>query len=121
MVYQVMADGVVVLHLAFIVFVLLGGLLVLRWRWWVWVHLPAVGWAVMIELAGWICPLTPLENWLLERGNQVTYHSGFIEQYILPLVYPALLTRQLQIVLALGLVGINLLIYGWVIYRSVKK
>jgi len=120
MFYQVMAGVVVLVHLAFILFAVLGGLLVLRWRWWMWVHLPAVGWAIMIEFAGWICPLTPLENWLRERGDELIYHAGFIEQYILPLVYPALLTRRLQIVLALVVLGINLMIYGWVIYRSVK-
>ena len=120
MLYCVFADLVVVVHLAFVLFAVLGGLLVLKWKRCAWLHVPAVLWAALIEFAGWVCPLTPLEIWLRERGGAIAYRSGFVEHYILPLLYPAVLTRRLQIVLGLFVLGINLGIYGWVLYRIVK-
>jgi hypothetical protein len=120
MLYRVLADLVIMVHLAFVLFAVLGGLLVLRWKRCAWLHVPAVLWAALIEFAGWICPLTPLENWLRVRGGAIAYRSGFVEHYILPLLYPAVLTRQLQIVLGLFVLGINLGIYGWVLYRVLK-
>lgn len=118
--YRVFADLIVVIHLAFVLFAVLGGLLVLRWKRFACLHVPAVLWAALIEFAGWICPLTPLENWLRERGGAIAYRSGFVEHYILPLLYPAALTRRLQIILGLFVLGINLGIYGWVVYRVLK-
>ena len=120
MLYRVFADLVIVVHLAFVLFAVLGGLLVLRWRRCAWVHVPCVVWAALIEFAGWVCPLTPLENWLRERGGAIAYRSGFVEHYILPILYPAVLTRRMQIVLGLLVLGINLGIYGWVLYRVIK-
>ena len=120
MFYRLSADLVVVVHFGFILFAVFGGLLVLRWRRWVWVHVPAALWAILIAWAGWICPLTPLENWFRERGSALPYHSSFVEQYLLPLVYPTLLTRRVQIVLALSLLGINLGIYVCVLCRRAK-
>ena len=120
MVYRVFADLIVLVHLAFVLFAVLGGLLVLRWKRCACLHVPAVLWAALIEFAGWMCPLTPLENWLRERGGAIAYRSGFVEHYILPLLYPAVLTRRLQIVLGLFVLGINLGIYGWVLYRVLK-
>jgi len=120
MFYRVFADLVVVAHLAFVLFAVLGGFLVFRWKRCAWIHVPAVVWAALIEFAGWVCPLTPLENWLRERGGAIAYRSGFIEHYILPLLYPAMLTRSLQITLGLLVLGINLGIYGWVAYRIAK-
>jgi len=118
--YRIFADIVIVIHLAFVLFAVFGGLLVLRWKRWAFLHVPAVLWAALIEFAGWVCPLTPLENWLRERGGAIAYRSGFVEHYILPLLYPAVLTRRLQIVLGLFVLGINLGIYGWVLYRVLK-
>jgi hypothetical protein len=118
--YRVFAELIVLVHLAFVFFAVLGGLLVLRWKRCAWLHVPAVLWAALIEFAGWVCPLTPLENWLRERGGVIAYRSGFVEHYILPLLYPAVLTRRLQIVLGLFVLGINLGIYGWVVYRILK-
>jgi hypothetical protein len=120
MLYRVFADLVVVVHLAFVLFAVLGGLLVLRWKRCAWLHVPAVVWAALIEFAGWVCPLTPLEIWLREKGGAIAYRSGFVEHYILPLLYPAVLTRRLQIVLGLFVLGVNLGIYGWVLYRTYK-
>src|SRR5580698_966578 len=88
MLYRVLADAVVLLHFAFVAFVVLGGLLVLRWPWTAWVHLPAAAWGAFVELYLHYCPLTPLENWLRERGGLVTYDTGFIAHYIMPVIYP---------------------------------
>jgi len=122
MLYRVLADIVVMTHLAFILFAVLGGFLVLKWKRWAWLHVPAVVWAALISFAGWICPLTPLEIWLRERGGAIAYRSGFIEHYILPIVYPPtdVLTRPVQIVLGVLVLGINLGIYGVVLRRIVK-
>ena len=113
MLYGVLADLVVILHLAFVVFVLVGGLLVLRWRRLAWLHLPAAVWGAAVEFGGWICPLTPLEIWLRMQGGESGYSSDFIEHYILPLLYPADLTREIQIVLGTVVLVVNVAIYGW--------
>ena len=86
--YQLLADLIVLLHVAFVVFVVLGGLLALRWHSFVWIHLPAVTWAAAVEFFGWVCPLTPAENWLRVKAGQTGYPSDFIAHYILPLLYP---------------------------------
>lgn len=93
-----------------------GGLLVLRWRWVMWLHLPAAIWGALIEFFGWICPLTPLEKWLRSQGGLGGYEGGFIEHYILPVLYPSGLTRTVQLVLGVVVVGVNLIIY-WQVYR----
>lgn len=118
MFYRILADLVVLIHVVFILFAVLGGILVLRRRFWAWVHIPAVFWAAGIAVAGGICPLTPLENWLRERGGTTGYSVGFIEYYFLPILYPAILTRQLQIGLGLLVLGINIGIYTWVMRRT---
>ncbi|MCO6413054.1 MAG: DUF2784 domain-containing protein [Thiogranum sp.] len=117
MLYRVTADLVLVLHLLFILFAVLGGLLVLKWRWVAWLHFPAALWAAMIEFAGWYCPLTPLENSLRAAGGQQGYSGGFIEHYLVPLIYPAGLTRELQIGLGMAVVLINLAVYGILLRR----
>src|SRR5262245_39723692 len=94
--FRFLADATVVLHLSFILFVVLGGLIATRWRWVAWMHLPAAAWAAWIEFAGWICPLTPLENWLREQGGGTAYTSSFIERYLLPTLYPESLSHELQ-------------------------
>lgn len=117
MIYALLADVVVVLHLAFVIFVVLGGVLVLRWKRIAWVHLPAAVWGALIEFGGWICPLTPLENWLRVRGGGTAYTSGFVERYILPVLYPAALTRELQLVLGGLVIAINVTVYAIVLRR----
>ena len=106
-----LADLVVAAHLAFIVYAVAGGLLALRWPRSVWLHLPAVAWAAAVELAGWICPLTPLEKWLREAGGEPAYSGGFIAHYLLPLIYPAGLTRGAQLVLGAFVIAVNLAAY----------
>jgi Protein of Unknown function (DUF2784) len=119
-IYPIFADLVVWIHLAFVVFVVLGGVLVMRWPRLIRVHLPAVMWGVIIELCGWICPLTPLENWLRRKGGVENYHSDFVAHYLLPMLYPQGLTRKSQITLGALVVIVNVAIYGW-IFRSKKS
>lgn len=115
--YGALADLVIILHLLFILFALLGGLLALWHRWVLAIHLPAAIWACAIEFVGWICPLTPLENWLREASGSGGYRDGFIEHYLIPLIYPVTLTPQLQILLGVVVIVTNLMVYSWVIYR----
>lgn len=110
--YRVLADGVLLLHLLFILFVIGGGLLVLRRPSLAWVHLPVALWGALIEFAGWICPLTPLENTLRRMAGDAGYGGGFIEHYLLPIVYPGALTREIQIGLGLAVVAINVIVYA---------
>jgi hypothetical protein len=108
---RLLADAVLVLHLAFVAFAVAGGLLAWRWRWMPWLHLPALAWAATVEFTGWICPLTPLENALRAAGGQAGYRGGFIEHYLLPLLYPAALTPGLQVLLGAGLLAFNAAAY----------
>ena len=116
--YLILADLIVVLHFFFVLFVVLGGLLVLRWRRAIWFHIPAAIWGVLIEFAGWICPLTYLENRLRALSGTSGYSADFIEHYIMPVLYPANLTRAMQIVLGLSALLINLVIYSVVFIRK---
>jgi hypothetical protein len=115
--FQVLADLVVGVHVLFVVFVVIGGLLVLRWPRVAYLHIPAAVWGAAIEFAGWICPLTPLENWLRRQGGATGYSAGFIEHYLLPLLYPSALTRNTQLLLGVFVVSLNLAIYGYVLSR----
>ena len=114
--YHLLADVVVVIHLAFVLFALLGALLVIRWRKIIYVHLPAAVWAIWIEISGRICPLTPLENWMRLKGGETGYSGDFVGHYLLPLLYPAGLTREVQFVLGGVVVGLNMIIYGYILF-----
>jgi hypothetical protein len=120
-IYGNLATLVVLAHFAFILFVMFGGLLALRWRWVPWAHIPCFLWGAGIEVVGGICPLTPLENRLREAAGDSRYAGTFIEHYIMPVMYPAGLTRTVQLVLAVGLVALNVAIYVWVIRRRRRK
>jgi hypothetical protein len=110
---RVLADAVVVFHLAFIAFVLAGGVLVITWRPRVaWLHLPAVAWAAYAEFTSTICPLTPLENVLRVRAGQAGYEGGFVDHYLIPLIYPASLTPSVQGVLGAVVIAVNLIFYA---------
>ena len=113
----VAADAVVVFHLLFILFALLGGLLVWRWRSLVWLHVPAAMWGVLVELMHWPCPLTPLEQSLRQAAGQAGYSGGFVEHYLLPIIYPNGLTPQIQIGLGVFVLLLNVLIYGALLWR----
>lgn len=117
MIYRILADLVVVLHAFFVLFVVLGGLLVLRRPRWAFVHVPAALWGAAIEFAGWICPLTPLENHLRGLGGQSPYEGGFVARYLLPVVYPGALTREIQITLGVAVLLVNAAIYARVLTR----
>ena len=116
--YRLAADAVVLLHVAFIAFVVLGGLLALRHRWVAALHVPAAVWAILIESFGWICPLTPVEVQLRIAGGEAGYHGGFVDNYIVPLVYPATLTQPVQWALATFVFLVNVTIYGVVLSRT---
>ena len=113
--FALLADVTVLFHLAFVLFVVCGGLLVL-WRPWVaWIHVPAAVWGAWIEFAGWICPLTPLENWLRTRAGRTTYDSGFVDYYVVPTLYPASLTRDTQLVFGGLVLVVNAIAYAIVV------
>ena len=111
------ADLIVLLHFLFILFVVLGGVLVLKRRWIAWLHIPCAIWGVLIEFFGWICPLTPLENKLRIEATSSGYSGGFIDHYIMPIVYPSGLTRGMQLVLGVSVIAFNIFVYGLVIFR----
>jgi hypothetical protein len=117
-VYGLLADAVLVAHLAFVLFVTLGGLLVLKWRRLAWLHGPAAAWGATIEFAGWICPLTPLENDFRARAGQSGYEGDFIARDLLPVLYPEGLTRQDQLLLGSAALAFNLAVYAWVWRRA---
>jgi hypothetical protein len=108
---RLLADAVVVLHLLFIAFALLGGALVLRWRRLAWLHLPAAAWAAYVEFSSTICPLTPLENALRRRAGAAGYDNGFVEHYLIPIIYPGGLTPRVQLAIGVAVVAINAAFY----------
>jgi len=116
MAYRVLAEIVLVLHFCFVIFVVLGGLLVLRWHWLAWLHVPAVVWGVLIEFLWWACPLTTLENRLRQFGGEAGYETGFIDYYLSAVLY-APLAPEMRITLGLLLIGFNLLIYLYLLRR----
>ena len=118
MAYRILADFVVVVHSGFVLFVVLGGILALRWRSAMWIHLPSAFWGVLVEVAGWTCPLTPLENWLRDAGEEAGYTGGFVEHYLLSILYPARLTRNLQMALGLVVLAVNVPVYWRVFSRA---
>lgn len=121
MAWRALADAVVLFHLLFVAFAVGGGLLAFRWRWMPWLHLPALGWAAFVEFTGRICPLTPLENHLRAAAGAEAYAGGFVEHYLLPVLYPAGLTRELQWTLGAGLVAFNLAVYALLAWRPLRR
>ncbi len=119
--YKLFADLTALVHLLFVIFVIIGGLFVFKWKRIAWIHLPAAVWGALIEFAGWYCPLTNLEIFFLEKAEIAGYKHGFVEHYILPVIYPAALTRELQIILGLFVVSVNIIIYMLVIYQRGRK
>jgi uncharacterized protein DUF2784 len=118
--YRLVANAVVVIHGLFIAFVLLGAFLAWRWRWVAVVHLPCAVWGVLIEYRHWVCPLTPLENHLRARAGEQGYHGGFVEHYVLPVIYPSGLTPQVQVVLGTIVLVVNLCAYGFLIRHLLR-
>ncbi len=116
MIYWLGANLVVIFHFLFICFVLLGGLLVYKWRWLIFLQLPSVAWGAWVEYKGLVCPLTPLENKLWIAGGDAGYSGGFIENYLVPLIYVDGLDHKLQIILGSTVILVNLAIYARLIY-----
>jgi uncharacterized protein DUF2784 len=110
-------EAVVLLHLAFVLFVMLGGVLAIRWPWIMWLHVPAALWGVGVEFTGWICPLTPRENYLRQQSAGAGYQGDFIAQYILPVLYPTGLTRRSQVALGMFALAVNVGIYTFIVLR----
>lgn len=115
------ADLVVVVHLLFVLFVVLGGLLVLKWPRVAWVHVPVAVYGALIELVGWVCPLTPLENELRRSAGEAGYEGGFVEHYLLPVLYPATYTPTVQLVLGLLVIAINVTVYAIAFRRHRRR
>ncbi len=113
--YRLLADAVVLVHAAFVAFVILGGFLALRWRRIIWAHIPAAIWGVLIEYAGWICPLTPLEHSLRARAGEAAYSGDFIDHYVLRALYPSGLTPRVQLVLGSFALAVNFVAYALLI------
>ena len=120
MAYRLLADAVVLVHTAFVAFVVLGGFLAWRWSRIAWLHVPCALWGAVIEYQGWICPLTPLENDLRRRAGLTGYAGGFVEHYVLPVLYPAGLTRPAQALLGTLVVIVNLIAYGVLLRRALR-
>jgi hypothetical protein len=122
MYFRLAADSILLLHLAFIVFVLLGGAMMIWWRWIPFAHLPAAAWGFFVELNGRVCPLTYWENYFLIKAGQSGYADSFVEHYLLDILYPSGLTREIQLALAAVVVIVNVAIYGWLYFhRRIKQ
>lgn len=117
MYFRLAADSVLLLHLTFILFVLLGGVMTVWWRWIPFVHLPAATWGFFVELTGRVCPLTYWENYFRIKAGQSGYMESFVEHYLLDIIYPSGLTREIQLLLAGVVVIVNIIIYGWVFFH----
>jgi hypothetical protein len=121
MIPRLTADFILVIHFVFIAFVVLGGFLVLKWRKVALLHIPCVLWGALVELAGWICPLTPLEFHLREAAGGEAYGGDFIDRYLMPLIYPEGLTRSMQISLGVAILAINLFLYALALFLRTKR
>lgn len=117
MIYRFLADSVLIVHLLFIGFVIFGGLVALRSPWIAQVHIPAACWGAYIELAGGLCPLTVIEVGFRRTAGEAGYSGSFVEHYLLPIIYPAGLTRDIQLWLAGFVILINVAIYSRFVYR----
>lgn len=120
MLYRWLADTILVIHLAFASFMVAGGLLVLRWPRLAWIHVPIALYGAAIEFIGFVCPLTPFENWLRRQGGEAGYTGGFIEHYITAALYPAGLTREIQVMLGVAVLVVNAVVYHHLIRRRTR-
>ncbi|MDX1651363.1 MAG: DUF2784 domain-containing protein [Brumimicrobium sp.] len=121
MFFKILADLVVIIHFVFILYVIFGGLIVLKYRKTVFLHIPCAIWGCLIMFAGWICPLTYIENDLREAAGTETYSDGFIQHYIIPIIYPENLTRELQAILGFSVLVLNIIVYSILIKRLSTK
>ncbi|MDR9435332.1 MAG: DUF2784 domain-containing protein [Thiohalophilus sp.] len=117
-IYLILAELTVLLHFLFVAFVTVGALLLLRWPKLIWLHLPALFWGIYIQFSGGYCPLTPLEKTFRQLADIETYEGGFINHYLIPIIYPPGLTHEMQIMIGIGLIVLNIVIYSLFIYRQ---
>lgn len=117
MLYRLAADAIVLIHGLWLVFVVFGAFLALKWPRALWLHAPAVAWGAVVEFTGWVCPLTPWENRLRRLGGEEGYAGGFIERYVTAVIYPEGLTREIQVALGVGVLLLNAGLYWWVLCR----
>jgi hypothetical protein len=117
---RLMADLIVVLHFAFIAFAIGGGIVVLRWRRVMVLHLPCVGWAVLVELMHWHCPLTRWENYFIARYGAEGYEGGFLDHYLIPVIYPDGLTPAIQVGIGLFVLAVNVAVYAFIVVQAFK-
>jgi hypothetical protein len=118
---RLLADFILLFHFAFIVFAIFGGILVLYKRWILWIHVPVILWASVVNLADWVCPLTPLENMFYSMAGQAGYERGFIEHYITPIVYPNSMPRELELVAGVSILVWNIIVYAFVAFRVRRR
>lgn len=121
MIFSLLADLTMVVHLAFIIFVVLGGGLIFRWPWVIWLHVPSALWGALIQLVGWVCPLTPLENRFLQLAGESGYTGDFIGHYLIPIIYPDNLTHAHHMLLGGVVVGVNAIVYGLLLWIWVSR
>lgn len=114
---RLLADLTLIIHLLFIIFVILGALLVIKWKYIMWVHIPCAIWGSLLEINYWICPLTHLENYFHQQANEAGYTGGFIEHYLIHIIYPPGLTPGLQLILGILVIVINMIIYGFICWK----
>ena len=119
--YALLTDALIVFHFLFVGFVIFGGVVVLRWHRAAFIHLPAAAWGVFIEWSGFLCPLTPLENYLRQQAGLDVYQGGFVDHYIMPVLYPAGLTRDTQMVLGALILVINVSLYAIAFTRDSRR
>jgi len=115
--WTLLADLVVIIHFGFVLFCVFGALLCLWWPKVMWIHIPSAIWGGVVEIVGWICPLTPIENWLRQRAAVVSYRDSFADQYIMPLLYPSAANRAIHILMGLSLLLLNLCLYFYIIRK----
>ncbi len=120
-IYRLLAGAALALHFLFIAFVAAGSVLVLRWPRLAWLHLPCAAYGALVELVGWICPLTPVENHLRRLGGEAGYSGGFLERYLLPLVYPEPFPRRLAVALGAAVLAVNAAAYAVILVRARRR
>ena len=118
--YRILADATVLLHLLFIAFMVMGGALALRWPRLAWLHLPLAAWGMLVQWMSWICPLTPLENWFRAAGGGTAYPGGFVEHYLVPILYPVAAGPRFHLILGFAVLATNAAIYGVLLGRSLR-
>lgn len=121
MIYRILADVVLCVHFAFILYVVFGGFFNIKWPWLTLIHLPAAIWGTLVELKGWYCPLTPLENMFRQKAGIEAIGTSFIEHLLTPIIYPNWLTREIQIVFGVFVIFVNVSVYALLVSFILRR